>query len=93
MSSVAKEIGKRLSMDERDAVADLYLHEGYPALLKLVEELVDEQERHVLRIDSGEGAEKLMYAKLKAEGAKKLLSDMTQLKAKFRADAQRPQKV
>lgn len=90
---MSNEIHKSLSLDEREAIADLLSHEGYAPLLKLVEALAVEQETKVLRLSADEGAEKLFQAKLKAEGARKLYIDIQQIKNKFKGQLSAPPKV
>lgn len=77
-------LGKGLSIDEREALGLLVQDTAWPALLKLIDQLAYDQETAVLRALASDGAEKLMALKLRAEGARKLATDIEALKAKFK---------
>ena len=79
-----KDLNKLLSIDESEALADMLRHEGWKALIKLIDGLVEEQEYSVIKLSSEEGADKLLHAKLKSEGARKLRVDIEKIKAKFK---------
>lgn len=72
-----------LSLDEADLVGELLnAREAYRAYLKTVESMVAYREMDVVRMSSAEGPEKLFQAKLKAEGARSLLTEMQALLTK-----------
>ncbi len=86
-------------MEERDNLSDLYTHEGWKPLMKIIECLTQEQEQALVTLSVEEGAEKLFHLKLRAEGARKLAGLISkareqhvQEERKERAVAQRPQK-
>jgi hypothetical protein len=80
----SKEIRKGrdiLNMDEAEAFESLFSHPGYKSLLKIVDQLVIDQEQAVLKLDISSGVDALVYAKMRAEGARKLYNAITQLKS------------
>lgn len=77
-SKLQKRFG--LSLDEADLVSELLnAREAYRAYLKAVETMVAYREADVIRMSSAEGPEKLFHAKLRAEGARSLLTEMQAL--------------
>lgn len=69
-----------LSMDEADLVGEiLAAKDAHRAYLKVVRKMVENMEGDVVKMSSSLGAEALFQAKLKAEGARKLLYEMEQL--------------
>ena len=79
-----KHLFQGLSIDERESLADLLQSPGWKPLLKVVGKLVDEHEQSVIKRNIDEGVDKLVHAKLRAEGARKLGSDIEQIKEKFK---------
>ncbi len=71
---------KQLSQEEREALADLFSHEGWPALVKCVEQLVQDQERALLTLSDDVGPEKLYQEKLRSSGARKLRADFERMR-------------
>lgn len=81
MDKLHKRFG--ISLEEADLVGELLnAREAYRAYLKVVETMVAYREADVIRTPSSEGPEKLYQAKLKAEGARSLLVELTALMAK-----------
>lgn len=74
------QIIKKLSLDEREQVQEILDHETMPALLKLIEEVVKDMEQDVIRRHLDEGVDKLVHTKLRAEGARKLLTVLLEVK-------------
>ena len=74
----------KLSIDERDAVADLLDTDGWRPLLKLIAGMCADHERAVISLSADNGSEPIMRAKLKAEGARKLEADIAALPNKIR---------
>lgn len=70
----------KLHPEEQEALADLLQHYGWKALMNVIEQLVVDQEQQVLRRHVDEGVDKLVHAKLRAEGARKLAADILQVK-------------
>lgn len=66
-----------LSLDEADLVGELLAaKEAYRSYMKLIESMVRHREEEVIRMASTEGPDKLFCAKLKAEGARHLLTEL-----------------
>lgn len=65
----------KLTMEERDDVLDIIGHPGVRGLVKLLEIVTEDMTKEVLKVDLGtsEGERKLIQAKLRHEGAAKLL--------------------
>lgn len=74
-----------LNVDEQDAFEGLLDHPGYRPLLKVIEQLVNDQEQQVLKLNVADGVDGLVYAKLRAEGARRLLNNISELKKLHRA--------
>jgi hypothetical protein len=79
-----EQVTRLLTVEEADAVADLLVHSGWRPLLKLVERMTRDQEEAVIRMKVSDGEKEVLHAKLRAEGARKLASDIEQLKTKFK---------
>lgn len=72
-----------LSLDEADLVQELLAsRDAYKSYLKVVRKMVENMESEVVSMSSGQGAEALFYAKLRAEGARKLYRELEDLGAK-----------
>lgn len=71
--------------DEQEALLSLLSNsDGWKVLLKVMDALVDDQERAVLRLIVEGDATNLVHAKLRAEGARKLLNSCLDLKETYR---------
>jgi len=67
----------KLSIDENYALADVMTHRGIKPFMKLIEQLVEGQEKDVLRYTLLDGTpEELAQIKCRAEGSRKLISDL-----------------
>jgi len=75
-----KHLYSKLNMEEREALTDVFQAAGWKPLLKVIEQLVVDTEAQVLRRHIDEGVDKLVHAKLRSEGARKLALDIEQLK-------------
>lgn len=72
-----------LSLDQADHVQELLAsRDAYAAFLKVVRFEVTSMESAVISMPSSEGAEALFHAKVKAEGARKLLTILEGLPTK-----------
>jgi len=81
-----------LSFEEAEVLADFLVSDGFRALVKAVDALVSEQERAVLKTNLDAGERPLIYAKLRAEGARKLHADLSQLKQFLKGKEEPPSK-
>lgn len=70
----------KLSSEERDDLESLLLSEGWNVLGKLIDELTRDSEKAVLNYLIEGGAEGLVHAKCKYEGARKLNRSIQDLK-------------
>lgn len=78
MRNEAKKAG--LADHEIDLLVDLYKEgNAIRVLCKFIDDLVKKQELRLVSMSSTEGAEKLFHTKLRAEGARKLLSEIQSL--------------
>lgn len=75
-----------LKLEEKEHLADLREHHSFRTLLKVIEDLAQEQERRVTstQIQVGKEAE-VLYAKARAEGARQLQAAFLRLFEKPRS--------
>lgn len=66
---------KRLTLEDKENLAELLRHPGIRPLLVQVDELVEVQEKEVLATAS-EDEKQLVITKARLEGARKLLRDL-----------------
>ena len=72
-----------LSIDQADLVQELLAsREAYSAYLKVVRRMVESMESGVISMSSAQGADAVFHAKLQAEGARKLFTEMERLNRK-----------
>ena len=76
----------KLSPDENDDLENLLLSGGWLVFVKILNELTCDQEKRVLTYDLGTGLEGLGHAKARAEGARKLMHSIQQLKTVYLKD-------
>lgn len=79
-----KQITKSLTTEERESLDEMLRNDGFKPLLKAIELLVYNQEQAVLKYNIDGGVDKLVHAKLRAEGARRLFEDIKQVKEKSR---------
>lgn len=72
-----------LNSEEKARLRELASHEGFRALVKAIEALVQDQERaaNLAPISAGKEAD-VLYAKCRAEGARKLQAHLLQFISK-----------
>lgn len=80
----------KLTIEESELLEEILDSDGFKAFLKAADSLVSDQERAVLKASLDAGEKQLVYAKLRAEGARKLHSDLSQLKAFLKGKRSEP---
>lgn len=70
----------KLDRDDTDALLELMVGHGWKPLLAAVENLVNDEEQRLLKYNLEDGAEKLVHAKARVEGARRLASNLRDLK-------------
>jgi hypothetical protein len=73
----------KLNQEERELLAEFLRHEGWGALLKVVDALCADQDNSVLKYSLSDGPEGLVIAKARTEGARTLQRDISQVKERF----------
>lgn len=74
--------------EEREGLADIRQHYGYPAFIKLLRSLVEAQAKSVLNYNLSDGdATQLAYLHSQVEGAKKLQYNVLNFFEKLRSDS------
>ncbi len=71
---------KKLTQDEKEQLQELLLSDGWNALLRALDLLVEDKEEKVVKFHLDGGVERLVQLKLRAEGARELRSDVGQFK-------------
>ena len=69
-----------LTPEEQDFLIEVLESEGWRALLKVIDQLVTDQEQDVLKRNVSDGVDQLVHAKLRAEGAAKLRAEIERIK-------------
>lgn len=82
-----KHLYSKLSVDDREALADVMQSAGWKPLLHVIEQLVVDLEQAVIKRHIDDGVDKLVHAKLRAEGARKLAADLHQFKEIYKKTA------
>jgi hypothetical protein len=62
----------KLTVDEKEALGDFMTSEAWPALLKLVDELVENIDSNVMKYNLNQGDRGLTIEKARSEGAHQL---------------------
>lgn len=70
----------KLTPDESDDLESLLLSDGWTVFLKVAESFAADQEKRVLQYNLEDGLERLGHGKARAEGARKLMHSIEQLK-------------
>ena len=68
---------KSLNYEERDALKDLFRSPGWPALLKLANELEQYYQTKVMKYNLTDGPEGLVLEKARAEGVASFVAALT----------------
>jgi len=79
-----------LSIEEKELLLELLDSDGLPILLRVIESKVEDLEAKVLRFNLAEGVEALAYEKARAEGARKLLGSIRDLKQEVQKKQRKP---
>jgi len=74
---------RKLSHDENEELAIVLRSHGWSPLLKLIDQLCGDQDKRVLTYNLSEGAEGLIIAKARTEGARLLQQRIVELKNQF----------
>lgn len=75
----------KLTLDQRDALAELLGNEGWKPLLAVIDGLAREEEEKVLSLHVNDGPDKIIHQKLKAEGARALAINVRRMPEFIRA--------
>lgn len=76
---------RKLKAEEQEALFDLLDHPGMPALMAQADRCAAAQEADVLRFSvSPENEKECLYAKIRSEGARKLVRDFQSLLEKLK---------
>lgn len=78
---ISKHVKQYLTQEEFEQVEELIHSSLWAPLLKLTEQFVEEAESDVIRCVLTRGESELIYAKCRAEGARKLLDKIKEVKA------------
>lgn len=75
----------KLTLEEREFVGDMMTSLAWPALLKLIENLVENQSSKVLTYNLDSGKDNLVIEKARFEGAQRLQVAIAALKKQYKA--------
>lgn len=74
----------KLTLEEQQDVMELTKHEGWRPLLKMLEMLVEKQERELVTMPLDADTMPLLFCKARSEGARKLLVSIKAESEKWR---------
>jgi hypothetical protein len=73
----------KLTPEERELLVEVLLSQGWTSLLRAIDIEVGRLEQLLVKYDLSEGAEKLVHAKARVEGAHKLRYAINQMKSRY----------
>jgi hypothetical protein len=76
----------KLTADEKDALGDMLTSEAWPAILKLIENLVENQGSKCLTYNLDSGPEGLVIEKARFEGAQRLFLGIQSIKKQHKGN-------
>jgi hypothetical protein len=75
----------KLTIDEKEALGDFLTSEAWPALLKLIDNLVENIDSNVMKYNLSQGDRGLTIEKAKSEGAHQLCVAIKAIKKQHKA--------